>query len=106
MIADSRSFPETIFPSGRDIRLDILLPNLFSFYQITHIGSHKKVSFSPNDVEISDIVNGRFIAKGFADRSSKVYRFSHFMPYSNPSSLLTHANGTRNLWHERFGHLI
>ena len=31
--------------------------------------------------------------------------FSHFLPYSNPSALLIHANEESKLWHERFGHL-
>ena len=35
----------------------------------------------------------------------KRYMFSHFLPYSNPSSLLIHANEARKLWHEIFGHL-
>ena len=70
-----------------------------------HIGSPKKVVFTPNDVEIIVISNGRVRAKGFVDHSSKVYKFSHFMPFSNPYTLLTHANGYRKLWHERFGHI-
>ena len=66
----------------------------------------KKVVFTPNDVEITKMSNVRVIEKGFVDHSSKVYKFSHFMPFSNPSSLLTHANESSKLWHERFGHLI
>ena len=42
---------------------------------MTHIGSPKKVLFTPNDVEIYDISNGRVISKGFVDHSSKVYKF-------------------------------
>ena len=49
-----------------------LATNLFSVYQMTHTGSPKKFVFSPNEVEISDISNGRVIAKGFVDHSSKV----------------------------------
>ena len=60
-----------------------LVTNLLSVYQMTHSGSPNKVVFTPNDVEIFDIVNGRVIAKGFVDHSSKVYKFSHFMPFSN-----------------------
>ena len=82
-----------------------LAANLFSVYQMTQTGSPKKLVFSPNEVEISDIANGRVIAKGFLDHSSRFYRFSHLMPFSNPSSLLTHANEASKLWHERFGNL-
>ena len=77
------SFNNVLYVSG-------LAANIFPFYQMTHNGSPKKVVFSPNEVEISDIANGRVIAKDFVDHSSKVYRFSHFMPFSNPSALLTH----------------
>ena len=72
---------------------------------MTHTVSHNKVFITPNDVEIYDIMNGRVIAKGFVDHSLKVYKFSHFMPFSNPSSLLTHANESNKLWNERFGHI-
>ena len=72
---------------------------------MNHTGSPKKVVFSPNDVEISRISNGRVIAKGVVDHSSQVYKFSHFLPFSNPSSLLTHANEAIKIWHEIFGHL-
>ena len=72
---------------------------------MTHTGSPKKVIFSPDDVEITDISNGKVITKDTVDHTSKVYMFSHFLPYSNPSSLLIHANEESKLWHEIFGHL-
>ena len=59
---------------------------------MTHIGSPKKVIFFLDDVEITEISNGKFIEKGIVDHTSKVYKFSHFLPYSNPSALLIHAN--------------
>ena len=34
-----------------------------------------------------------------------MYKFSHFLPYSQGSALLSHANDTKKLWHEMFGHL-
>ena len=58
-----------------------LSSNLFSVYQLTHTRSPKKVIFSPNEVEITDILNGKFIAKGVVDHTLKVYKFSHFLPY-------------------------
>ena len=57
-----------------------LASNLLSVYQMTHTGSPKKVIFSPNDVEITDILNGKVIEKGVVDHTSKVYMFSHFLP--------------------------
>jgi hypothetical protein len=82
-----------------------LASNLLSVYQMTHTGSPKKVIFSPDEVEITEISSGRIIAKGVANHAQKVYMFSHFLPYSNPSALLIHANEASKLWHERFGHL-
>ena len=79
--------------------------NLLSVYQMTHTGSPKKVIFSLDEVEITNISSCKFIAKGVIDHTSKVYWFSHFLPYSNPSALLIHANEARKLWHEIFGHI-
>ena len=70
--------------------------NLLSMYQMTHTGPPKKVIFSPDDVEITNILNGKVIEKGVVDHTSMVCMFSHFLPYSNPSSLLIHANEARN----------
>ena len=82
-----------------------LSSNLLSVYHMTHIGSPKKVIFSPDDVEITEISSGKVIAKGVVDHTSKVYMLSHFLPYSNPSALLIHANEESKIWHEIFGHL-
>ena len=64
---------------------------------MTHSGSLKKVIFSLDYVEITEILNGKVIAKGVVDHISKVYKFSHFLPYSNPSALLIHANEASNI---------
>ena len=74
--------------------------SLLSVYQMTHNGSPKKAIFFPNEFEITNVSNGKFIAKGVVDHTSKVYKFSHFIPYLNPSALLTHANEERKIWHE------
>ena len=42
---------------------------------------------------------------GFDDHDSRMYKFSHFLPYSQGNALMSHANEIRKLWHERFGHL-
>ena len=55
-----------------------LASNLLSVYQMTHTRSPKKVIFSLDDVEITNISNGKVIAKGVVDHTSKVYKFSHF----------------------------
>ena len=76
-----------------------LASSLLLVYHMTHIGSPNKVIFSPDDVEITEILNGKVITKGVVDHTSKVYMFSHFLPYSNPSALLIHANEESKLWH-------
>ena len=82
---DHGKFNNVLYVSG-------LASNLFSVYQMNHTGSPNKVIFSLDDVEIIEILNGKVITKGVVDHTLKVYMFSHFLPYSNPSSLLTHAN--------------
>ena len=67
---------------------------------MTHTGSPKKFIFSLDEVEITYIWNGKFIEKGVVDHTLKIYKFSLFLPYSNPSALLTHANEAIKLWHE------
>ena len=56
-----------------------LASNLLSVYQMTHTG-YPKVILSPDDVDITEILNGKFIEKGVVDHTSKVYKFSHFIP--------------------------
>ena len=75
-----------------------LSSNLFLVYQMTHTRSPKNFMFFRDDVEITEISNGKVIAKGVVDDTSKVYKFSHFLPYSNPSALLIHANEASNIW--------
>ena len=72
---------------------------------MTHIGSPNKFIFSPNEFEITEISNGKVIAKGVVDHTLKVYMFSNFIPYSKPSDLLIHADEERKIWHEIFGHI-
>ena len=61
-----------------------LASNLLSVYQMTHIGSPKRVIFGPDSMEITDISTGNIIAKGVANHASKAYEFSHIMPPSEP----------------------
>ena len=51
---------------------------------MTHTGSPKKVIFSPDDVEITEISNGKVIAKGVVDHTLKVYMFHIFYPTQTP----------------------
>ena len=87
---DHGSFNDVLYVPG-------LAANLLSMYQMTHTGSPNKFIFSPNEFEISDILNGRVIEKGIVDHNLKVYKFSHFLPFSNPSDIFTHANVASNI---------
>ena len=79
-----------------------LATNLLSIYQMTHTASAKRVTFTLNDVHISEVSIGQVVAIGFVDHDSRMYKFSHFLPYSQGNALLYHANETRKIWHERF----
>ena len=72
---------------------------------MTHTGSPKRVTFDSDSVEITEKATRKLVAKGIADHSTKAYEFSHLLPVSPPTALLSHANNTINIWHERFGHL-
>ena len=76
---------------------------LLSVYQMTHTGVPKRVSFIPNDVEITELASGKLVAKGFANHHAKAYEFSHFLADAKTTALLTHGNEVSRIWHERFG---
>ena len=82
-----------------------LAVNLLYVYHMTHTCSPKRVTFDSNSVEITEKATGNLIVKGIASHSTKAYEFSHFFPVSPPTALLSHANNTSKIWHERFGHL-
>ena len=55
--------------------------NLLSVYQMTHTGESKRVTFTPYVVEIEKIYTCKVVALGLSDHSSRMYKFSHFLPY-------------------------
>ena len=85
--------------------LPSLSANLLSVYHMTHTSSPKRVFFELETVEISKISSGKLIIKGVANHASKAYEFSHFLPYSRQSALITHANETSVILHEILCHL-
>ena len=82
-----------------------LTAKLLSIYQMTHTCSPKRVTFDSETIEITEKAIGQLIAKGIANHSTKVYELSHFLTVSPPTTFLSHANNTSNIWHEIFGHL-
>ena len=72
---------------------------------MNHTHESKRVKFTPYTVEIVEISTNKVVELGFADHQVRMYKFSHFLPYSRGNVLLTHANDTSKLWHERYGHI-
>ena len=70
---DHGNFNNVLYVTG-------LASNILSVYQMSHTRSPTKVILSPNEVEITEILNGKVIAKGVVDQTSKIYMFSHFIP--------------------------
>ena len=82
-----------------------LASNMLSVYKMTHTGFPKRVSFSPNGVEISDIASRKVIATSLANHHAKTYEFSKFLSDAKPTALLTHGNEVSRIWNEIFGNL-
>ena len=72
---------------------------------MTHKITTKRVTFTQNDVEISEVSTGQVFIVGFVDHDSRMYKISHLLPYSQGNVLLSHDNETRKLWNEIYGHL-
>ena len=72
---------------------------------MTPRGLAKRVEFTQYDLYITYISTCQVAVVGFADHDSRMYKFSHFLPYSQGNALLSHSNETNNLWHESYGHL-
>ena len=82
-----------------------LASNLMNVYQMTHIRVPKRVTFSPNDLEINEIASGKLVGKGLANHDAKAYEFSHFLADAKRTALRTHGNEVSRICNERFGHL-
>ena len=72
---------------------------------MTHTGETKRVIFTTDMVDISEISTNQVIAVGYADHHERMYKFSNFLPTSSDQALHSHANEVSKLWHERFGHM-
>jgi hypothetical protein len=78
--------------------------NLLSMYQMTNSNMGKKFIFTPNSKEIYDMQTNYRIATGEVNHQSRLYTFSEFIE-PNYALLLTHANESSRILHERFGDL-
>jgi hypothetical protein len=78
--------------------------NLLFVYQMTNAGTRKRVIFIPNSMDIYDMQTNSRVATGEVNHQSRLYTFSKFIELDS-ALLLTHADGSSRIWHERFGHL-
>jgi hypothetical protein len=78
--------------------------NLLSVYHMTNYNTEKKVVFTSNVVDIYDMKTNSRVAIGEVNYQSRLYTFSEFIE-PDFSLLLTHADESSRIWHERFGNL-
>ena len=69
-----------------------LAAKLMSVYHMTHRGEPKRVTFTLDMVDITDISTDQVLAIGYADHHERMYKFLSFLPTSNDQALLSHAN--------------
>ena len=55
--------------------------NILSMYQMNHNGEKKRVTFTPKTLGIVEISTNKMVALGFANPQTRMYTFSHFIPY-------------------------
>jgi hypothetical protein len=78
--------------------------NILSMYQMKNFGTGKKFIFTPNVVDIYDMKTNSRVAIGEVNHQSRLYTFYEFIE-PDYDLLLTHADESSKIWHERFGYL-
>jgi hypothetical protein len=78
--------------------------NLLSVYQMMNSGTGKKFIFTSNFVDIYDMKTNSRVVIGEVNHQSRLYTFFESIE-PDSALLLTHANESSRIWHERFGHL-
>jgi hypothetical protein len=81
-----------------------LSSNILFVYQITKSNTRKRVIFTPNVVDIYDMQTNSRVVTGEVNHLSRLYTFSEFIE-PDYTLLLTHADESSRIWHERFGNL-
>jgi hypothetical protein len=81
-----------------------LYVNLLSMYQMMNSDTGKKIIFTPNSADIYNMQTISMVATGEVNHQFILYTFSEFIE-PDFSLLLTHADESSRIWHERFGHL-
>jgi hypothetical protein len=67
-------------------------------------GTGKKFIFTPNSMDIYDMQTNSMVATSEVNHQSRLYTFFEFIDLDY-ALLLTHADESSRIWHERFGHL-
>ena len=62
------------------------------------------MEFTLDAVNIYDLYSSSKIATDEVNNGARLYAFSEFIEFES-SLLLTHADDSSRLWHEKFGHL-
>jgi hypothetical protein len=78
--------------------------NLLSVYEMKNFGTGKKFVFTPNVVDIYDMQTNSKVSTGEVNHQSRLCAFSEFIE-PDSTLLLTHADDSSRIWHERFGNL-
>jgi hypothetical protein len=78
--------------------------NLLFMYQLKNSFTGKRFIFTPNSMDIYDMQTNSKVATSEVNHQSRLYTFSKFIE-PDSSLLLTHANESCRICHERFGHL-
>jgi hypothetical protein len=71
---------------------------------MTNFNTGKRVIFTPDAMDIYDMQTNSKVVTGEVNHQSKLYTFSEFIE-PDSALLLTHANESSRIWHERFMHL-
>jgi hypothetical protein len=81
-----------------------LFVNLLSMYQMMNSDTRNKFIFTPNSVDIYDMQTNSRFSTGEVNHQSRLYTFSKFIE-PDSSLLITCADESSRIWHQRFGHL-
>jgi hypothetical protein len=75
--------------------------NILFMYHMTNSGTRKRVIFTPDALDIYDMQTNSRVVIDEVNCQSRLYTFSEFID-PNSSLLLTHADESSMIWHERF----
>jgi hypothetical protein len=76
--------------------------NLIFMYHMKIYDTRKRFIFTPDAMDIYDVKTNSRVATGEVNHQSRLYTFSEFIE-PDYALLLTHADESNRIWHERFG---